>query len=395
MRSGSCVYSVVTKSLFSELEPETRAPLKSNTGVLPHGEIEALIEARRLSASGGDILPDQIQPASLDIRLGARCFRVRCSFLPGRSKSVATRLDDLTMHELDLTQPTVLERGCVYVIEAMEQVRLPKDTSARANPKSTTGRLDVFTRLITDGADRFDRIEPGYQGKLYVEVSPRTFSVRLQQGVRLNQVRFTRGQPIPWDKHVRELHAQEPLVFDHDGAALDPDIDGGLWVKIDLAGRRPGDVVGYRARHHAPLIDLSKVAHYPWQEFWEPICSDSAGELVLAPDEFYILASSERVRVPLSYAAELAPIATDVGEFRIHYAGFFDPGFGYGTAGEVKGTPAVLEVRTHDVPFLLEHGQTVGKFRYERLSAPVTRPYGAGLGSSYHAQGLALAKQFR
>jgi dCTP deaminase len=253
----------------------------------------------------------------------------------------------------------------------------------------------VFTRLITDYADRFDRIEPGYQGKLYVEVSPRTFSVRLQQGARLNQIRFTRGQPIPWDKHVRELHEQESLVFDHNGSALDPDIDGGLWVKIDLAGTGANSVVGYRARHNAPLIDLAKVGHYPWQDFWEPILAGEARELVLAPDEFYILASSERVRVPLSYAAELSPIAPDVGEFRIHYAGFFDPGFGYGSAGEVKGTPAVLEVRTHDVPFLLEHGQTVGKFIFERLSTPASRPYGAALGSSYHSQGLALAKHFR
>jgi dCTP deaminase len=379
--------------LFPDLEPGASSA-RSGTGVLPHGEIEAFIAARRLAATE-DILPDQIQPASLDIRLGARCFRVRSSFLPGKTKSVATRLNDLTMHELDLSQPAVLERGCVYVVEAMEAVRMPRDISARANPKSTTGRLDVFTRLITDNTDRFDRIEPGYQGKLYVEVSPRTFSVRLQQGARLNQIRFTRGQPMQWDKHVHDLHAVDALIFDHAGNALEPDIDDGLWVNIDLAGSGEGSVVGYRARRHAPLVDLSLMHHYPWQDFWEPIPVERNRDLVLAPDEFYILASSERVRVPLGYAAELAPIETDVGEFRIHYAGFFDPGFGYGASGEVKGTPAVLEVRTHEVPFLLEHGQKVGKFRYERLSSSVTRPYGAGVGSSYHAQGLALAKQFR
>jgi dCTP deaminase len=382
-------------SLFPNVDADPAPGTRTvNTGVLPHAEIEALIQAGRLRGQPA-ILPDQIQPASLDLRLGRRCYRVQSSFLPGKRNKVEARLSDLTMHELDLSQPAVLERGCVYVIEAIEDVSLTKDISARANPKSTSGRLDVFTRLITDYAERFDKLDAGYRGKLYIEVAPTTFSIRVQEGTRLNQLRFTRGQPMPWDKSVRDLNAREPLVYDDSGSEIEPEIDDGLWVRINLAPRDGDPIVGYRALHHTPLIDLSKIRHYAWRDFWEPIPANANRTLTLIPNEFYILASAERVRVPLSHAAELAPIAPDVGEFRIHYAGFFDPGFGYGATGEVKGTPAVLEVRTHDVPFLLEHGQTVGRFQYERLSGPATSAYGSGLGSNYHGQVLALAKQFR
>jgi dCTP deaminase len=297
------------------------------------------------------------------------------------------------MYELDLSQPTVLERGCFYVVEALEVLRLTSEMSARANPKSTTGRLDIFTRLITDNAESFDSVAAGYKGPLYVEVSPRTFSVRLQESARLNQLRFTRGNPRQWvGEPLRELHDQRPLVYDRAGQPLAPDIDDGLWIHIDLATSSDG-VVGYRARRDTTLIDLAGIRQHPWQDFWEPLAA-AKGRLILTPDEFYILVSSEFVSVPLTHAAELESIATDVGEFRIHYAGFFDPGFGYGAEGEVRGTPAVLEVRSHEVPFLLEHGQTVGRFRYEKLSAIATKPYGT-TGSSYHAQRLALAKHFR
>ncbi len=304
-----------TYSLFSEAESDPGSTGRLSTGVLPHNEIQGLIEARRLGADPG-IRDDQIQPASLDIRLGRRCYRVQSSFLPGKSKTVVHRLSDLTMHELDLSEPTVLERGCLYVVEALEQLRLSEDLSARANPKSTTGRLDIFTRLITDGADRFDRVEAGYRGKLYVEVSPRTFSVRVQEGARLNQLRFTRGQPMQWDKHVRQLHEREPLLYDDAGNALPPDIDDGLWLRVDLAGRGDDGIVGYRARRHAPLIDLANVGFYPWQEFWEPIAVNDRRNLTLTPDDFYILASAERVRVPLS-RGELASIA---GRRRVPYS---------------------------------------------------------------------------
>lgn len=387
--------SYATDRYLPGFEPELSAGGTTTTGVLPHQEIEALIAARRLRAEE-PILADQIQPASLDIRLGRKCYRVRSSFLPGKSQQIATKLADLTMHELDLSEPTVLERGCVYLVEAMEELHLHADVSARANPKSTTGRLDIFTRLITDHTDRFDRVERGYRGKLYVEVSPRTFSVRLRAGVRLNQIRFTRGQPLPADTHVHALHDEHTLLYDAAGQPLAPEVlEGGLWLRIDLAAGGDGDIVGYRAKRDAPVVDVTQLRHYHREEFWDPILAGRSRSMVLSPDEFYILVTAERVRVPLSYAAELVPIEPDVGEFRIHYAGFFDPGFGYGQRGEVKGTPGVLEVRSHEVPFLLEHEQKVGRLVYERLSRPVERAYGGGAGSSYHAQGLALAKQFR
>jgi dCTP deaminase len=386
--------SYATDRYLPGLEPEPVSVLSSTTGVLPHQEIEALVAARRIRADV-PIVADQIQPASLDIRLGRKCYRIRSSFLPGRAQHVSTKLADLTMHELDLGEPTVLERDCVYLVEAMEELSLHADVSARANPKSTTGRLDIFTRLITDCADRFDRVEKGYRGKLFVEISPRTFSVRVQAGARLNQVRFLRGQPAPADTHVRSLHEQHTLLYGAGGVPVDPEVfDGGLWIRIDLAGGGDGDVIGYRARRNAPVVDLSQLRGHPRDDFWEPLRATRSRSIVLTPDEFYILVSAERVRVPLSFAAELVPIEPDVGEFRIHYAGFFDPGFGYGNAGEVKGTPGVLEVRSHEVPFLLEHEQKVGRLVYERLSQPVERAYGGGVGSSYHAQRLALAKQF-
>ncbi|HKS06266.1 MAG TPA: 2'-deoxycytidine 5'-triphosphate deaminase [Gemmatimonadaceae bacterium] len=387
--------SYATDRYLPGFEPETASGSTTSTGVLPHQEIEALIAARRIRADE-PITPDQVQPASFDVRLGAKCYRIRTSFLPGKTQRVATKLADLTMHELDLSEPTVLERGCVYLVEAMEEVHLSADVSARANPKSTTGRLDIFTRLITDHSDRFDRVERGYRGKLYVEVSPRTFSVRLQAGIRLNQIRFTRGQPLPADTHVHALHSEHTLLYDAKSRPLAPEVlEGGLWLRIDLAGDADGDIVGYRARRDAPVVDVTKIRHHPREEYWEPILAGKSRSLVLSPDEFYILVTAERVRVPLSYAAELVPIEPDVGEFRIHYAGFFDPGFGYGLRGEVKGTPGVLEVRSHEVPFLLEHEQKVGRLVYERLSRGVERSYGGDVGSSYHAQRLALAKQFR
>lgn len=387
--------SFATDRFLPGFEPEFAGAGTTTTGVLPHQEIETLIAARRLRAED-PIAADQIQPASLDIRLGRKCYRIRSSFLPGKTQRVATKLADLTMHELDLSEPTVLERDCVYLVEAMEEVNLHADVSARANPKSTTGRLDIFTRLIADFADRFDRIEKGYRGKLYVEISPRTFSVRVQAGVRLNQVRFTRGQPEPADTHVHALHEQHTLAYDAAGNALSPEVfGGGFWISINLAGTGEGDVLGYRAKRNAPVVDVTRLRHYAPEDFWDPLLASRARSVVLIPGEFYILVSAEHVRVPLSVAAELVPIEPDVGEFRIHYAGFFDPGFGYGQRGEVKGTPGVLEVRSHEVPFLLEHEQKVGRLVFERLSRSVERAYGGGVGSSYHAQRLALAKQFR
>ncbi len=363
------------------------------TGILPDRDIAKLIEGGRISAEGG-VDPSQVQPASLDLRLGATAWRVRASFLPGKSSTVQAKIDRLKMHQIDLTKPTVLEKGCVYIAELMEELKLPADIAGAANPKSSTGRLDIFTRLITDAGVEFEGVAPGYKGKLYVEIMPHTFSVLAQQGTRLNQIRFMRGNPPPSDAKLTELDQTLKLVYSDTDGPQPAMIKNGLWVSVDLEGDSSNGIIGYRAKHHAPLIDLSKINHYDPLDFWEPIQRNADRSLVLNPDDFYILVSRERVRIPNNFAASMVPYDPSVGEFRIHYAGFFDPGFGYGT-NNLKGARAVLEVRSHDVPFMIEHGQDVGRLIYERLLGEPETLYGVNIGSNYQSQGLKLSKQFK
>lgn len=378
-------------SLFPELEKDLVA--FHHKGVLPDQKIKELIQMGRLEATEA-ISDDQIQPASCDLRLGNVAYRVRASFLPGRHASVADKIESLKMHTIDLSKPAVLERGCVYIIPLMESLRLPAEISGRANPKSTTGRLDIFTRLLTDHGTEFERISAGYKGKLYVEVVPRTFSVLVRSGTKLNQLRFIRGIDLPpSDSKLDKLDKAESLVYLSDDQPQDAIIAEGLRISIDLSGSAGGEIIGYRAKQHAPLIDLTLINHYDPLDFWEPITRPKSKSLVLNPDDFYILLSKEKLRIPPDYAAELVAYDPSVGEFRIHYAGFFDPGFGYGN-NNIKGTHAVLEVRSHEVPFLLEDGQIIGRLIYEQLLGRPEKIYGTKIGSSYQSQGLSLSKQF-
>ncbi len=378
--------------LFPELEKDRKAA-GVTTGILPYQDIAKLIAGGRISAAGG-VDESQIQPASLDLRLGATAWRVRASFLPGKTSTVQAKIDRMKMHQIDLTRPVVLEKGCVYIAELMEELKLPADISGRANPKSSTGRLDIFTRLITDAGAEFEGVAAGYKGKLYVEIMPHTFSVLAQQGTRLNQIRFVRGKPPPSDTKLDELDQTLRLVYSDTEGPLPAMIKNGLWISVDLEGDTSHGVIGYRAKRHAPLIDLSQINHYDPLEFWEPIARTPDRSLVLNPDDFYILVSRERIRIPSDFAASMVPYDPSVGEFRIHYAGFFDPGFGYG-ANDVNGARAVLEVRSHDVPFLIEHGQDVGRLLYERLLGEPEKIYGVHIGSNYQSQGLKLGKQFK
>jgi dCTP deaminase len=388
-------FSLLTELYQGVLFPELagRALDLHTTGLLPSQHIEQLIAAGRIIASES-IEPGQLQPASLDLRLGNIAYRVRASFLPGERSSVMAKVRDLTMRELDLTQPCVLEKDAVYIVPLMEQLRLPNDISGKANPKSTTGRLDIFTRLITDYCSEFERIKAGYRGNLYVEIVPRSFSVMVRQGTKLNQLRLMKGNPISADSALDALHSEETLVFDKDEMPADATIEQGLWIGIDLVGSDESDIVGYRAKPQTPILDLERLSYYDPADYWEPIHRPRSRSLILNPNDFYILASTEKIRIPSSHAAAMVPYDPSVGEFRIHYAGFFDPGFGYGT-NDIKGTRAVLEVRSHEVPFLLEHGQIVGRLIYERLLAVPSKVYGKDLGSSYQSQGIALSKQFK
>ncbi|WP_113912686.1 2'-deoxycytidine 5'-triphosphate deaminase [Roseovarius dicentrarchi] len=355
------------------------------TGVLSSQQIQGLIDSGAIAADDA-VLPAQIQPASLDLRLGHVAYRVRASFLAGAGRSVADRLSEFEMHRIDLTAGAVLEKGCVYVVPLMESLALPPGIHATANAKSSTGRLDLLTRAVTDGGAEFDRIPAGYTGPLYAEICPRSFSVLVRPGMRLNQIRFGTGDAVLTDADLAALHASDRLVD------CDPVISDGLGFSVDL---RPatGTLVGYRAKPHTGVIDLDNINHYQPQDFWEEVHS-SAGQIILDPGAFYILVSREAVHIPPQYAAEMAPYLAMVGEFRVHYAGFFDPGFGHDAAGGT-GSRGVLEVRCHEAPFVLEHGQTVGRLIYERMDKVPDTLYGAGLSSNYQGQGLKLSKHFK
>jgi len=354
-------------------------------GVLPAQAIKAMIAGGAIAADIG-VLPEQVQPASLDLRLGTVAYRVRASFLTGAGRTVADRLDEFTMHRVDLSGGAVLEKGCVYLVPLMESLALPAGLTAVANAKSSTGRLDLLTRAITDGGTEFDRIPPGYHGPLYAEICPRSFAVLVRPGMRLNQLRLRQGQAVLDDAALTRLHAASPLVN------LPPVIAGGLGFSVDLAPAS-GTLVGYRAKPHAGVIDLDRIGHYPAAEFWEEVHT-TQGRIILDPGAFYILVSREAVTIPPTHAAEMAPYLAMAGEFRVHYAGFFDPGFGWAAAGGA-GSRGVLEVRCHEAPFVLEHGQVVGRLVYERMSATPTTLYGSGIASNYQGQGLKLSKHFK
>ena len=353
-------------------------------GVLADFQILDLVDRRMIHADD-PIADGQVQPASLDLRLGRYAYRVRASFLAGSNRPVRDRLNQYEMHRIDLTDGAVMEKGCVYVVELLECLQLDGTVCAAANAKSSTGRLDILTRLIVDGGTEFDRVDGGYRGPLYAEVCPRSFSIKVRTGSRLNQIRFRCGDTALSDTSLREAHDEYGLV------AGEASIDGGLGFSVDLNRREA--LVGYKARPHAGIIDIDNLDAYEIAEFWEPVFADSS-RIILDPGTFYILVSRESVSIPPQFAAEMMPYIAMAGEFRVHYAGFFDPGFGFSeTAG--AGSRAVLEVRCHEVPFLLEHGQIVGRLIFEQMAARPESPYGSGSGSNYQGQGLKLSKHFK
>lgn len=377
-------------TLFPATPGRSPSRRQGSAGILPSQVIKELIRSREIQAAT-EIADRQIQPASIDLRLGTTAYRIRASFLPGEGATVEEKIDRFGMHEIDLTNGAVLEKGCVYIVRLIEALKLSSRISGVANPKSSTGRLDVFTRLITNNAAEFDRVKSGYEGPLYAEISPRAFSILVRKGSRLNQMRFRRGNPSYSDASLRRLHEQVRLVHSETGGE---NISGGIAVSVDLAGKDTDGLIGYKARKHADVIDIDKVNHYDPIEFWEPVQARGGRGIILDPDDFHLLGSKEPVTVPPDHAAEMVAYDTLVGEFRVHYAGFFDPGFGFSADG-ATGTRAVLEVRSHEVPFYVEDGQVVGRLIYERLTDRPDKLYGPGIGSSYQTQVLALSKQFK
>ncbi|HLI22019.1 MAG TPA: 2'-deoxycytidine 5'-triphosphate deaminase [Stellaceae bacterium] len=375
-------------SSATQLFPED-ARNAARTGILPFQAINAMLREHEIW-SKTEILADQVQPASIDLRLGPIAYRVRASFLPGPDYTVLDKMQQLDAYPVDIGHGAVLEKGCVYVVPLLEALNLKSGVTAFANPKSSTGRLDILTRLIGDYSHSFDRLDKGYQGPLYVEIAPRTFSVVVRTGTRLNQLRFRRGSPVIAASELQRLHDEGQLILSNatDQNFIERKM---LRLSVDLHGGGKGRLIGYRAKKHTDRIDVEKIAAYDPLDFWEPIHYHRDPPLILDPDAFYILVTKEAVRIPPDFAAEMVAYDTSVGEFRVHYAGFFDPGFGWGDAV----SRAVLEVRSHEVPFTLEDGQTVGWLQYERMAGRPDRLYGAGIKSNYQGQSLQLAKQFK
>lgn len=386
-------------TLFPHLAEETTEPSRIR-GMLPSQEIRELIANRHIYGFPG-ITEQQIQPASLDLRLGDVGYRVQASFVPQNS-TVERGIADagLAMSRVDLTRTTVLEKGCVYIFPLLEELDLPEEVSAQANPKSSTGRLDIFTRLITDYGEAFETVRPGYKGKLYAEIASRTFTVVVRAGMTLNQLRFLRGKPKPSDRATLAL---ERSARENEGALIYGDegipgraqiINKSVTLSVNLRGHDSSEIVAYRAKKNAPIIDLANLNYYVPEDFWDACYDPGKRGLILEAGDFYILASKEKVSVPPDWAAEMVSMDQQFGEFRIHYAGFFDPGFGFGS-GDVKGTRAVLEVRAHEVPFLIKDGQKMGRLMYIPLRSIPDKIYGANIGSNYQRQGLALSKHFK
>jgi dCTP deaminase len=364
-------------------------------GVLPSQYLARAVDEGVISAGPFTVPKENIQPASLDLRLGEVAYRIRCSFLPGRH-SVEQRVKDYVIDELDLhREGAVLETNRPYLIPLKERLALPAGVRGKANPKSSTGRLDVFTRVITDGSYRFDEIREGYTGNLYLEVVPLSFAIRVREDLSLNQLRLSVGRPELDDDALRAFHAEHPLLFTGGGPVADADlaIHDGLFLSLDLTGD-PSGRVGYRARDNAPLLDMTRAGGLDPDAYWERIRAEEGDRVVLTPQRFYLLMSDEAVTIPPQLAAEMTAYDPTSGELRTHYAGFFDPGFGYDPNGGFRGSRAALEVRAHDVPFMIEHGQRVCKLTFERMLEEPATLYGRAIGSSYQGQEETLGKHF-
>ena len=359
-----------------------------NIALFPDRDIKLLCIQGQIKSETACLL-EHIQPASLDLCLGNVAYRVRASFLAGASMSVSEKIDLYQLYSLDLTEGAIFETGCIYIVPLLESLALATNIGAMANPKSSTGRLDVFTRLITDYGVAFDKVAPGYNGPLYLEISPRTFPIKVRRESRLAQLRFYKKET-----QGEILKSQENGFFNRKSQLLKAQEAKTIMLSVDLKGKEKGAIIGYRAKSYAGIIDVDKVGMLYYKDFWEPLYNQDRTELILEPDAFYILASKEKIVIPYSVAGEMIPFDASIGEFRVHYAGFFDPGFGYENSQEEGGAVAVLEIRSHEVPFVLQDGQCIGKLIYSKLKQSVEKPYGASRGSSYQGQGLKLSKHF-
>jgi dCTP deaminase len=386
---------LTAKSLLSK---NIEALLRGKSGYLANQFMERAHHQGIIHAKTS-LLPSQFQPVSLDLRLGDKGYRIQSSFLP-ENDSVEAKLKDLKLYDVDLRDGGILEKGAIYLIPLKEELDLPDCIHGRTNPKSSTGRLDMFTRVIVDRGHRFDEIMPGYSGKMYLEIIPRSFPVRVQEGLSLNQLRLFQGEANHNDTALKAIYRKKPILFHADGRPIPVEqakIEGGLFIGVDLIGTRPDGIIAYKAKTNSSVVDLTKTRFYQPLDFWEPVPRQKKNRLILEPESFYIMVSKEKICIWPDLLAEMVAYEPNSGELRTHYAGFFDPGFGWhgGKTARNQGTRAVMEVRPHDVPFMVEDGQTFCRLKFEKVIATPTRVYGRQIESHYHAQGLALSKYFK
>jgi dCTP deaminase len=363
--------------------------------VLPSQQLREAVTSGWVSAGDWRIPMESIQPASLDLRLGDFAWALRCSFLPDSNSTVEEKIEDLAFQKIDLRDGATLERDRPYLVPLIEELHLPLNIRAKTNPKSSTGRLDVFTRVITDRNHRFDEITAGYHGKLYLEVVPRSFAIHVQTGLSLNQVRLISGEARLSDEQLETVHEEFPLLYldSHPLRASELSLADGLFLSLDISGP-PENIVGYRAKKNSLPVDLGRTGALKWQDYWDPVHPEKGDRIVLEPEVFYLLLSAEGVSIPPPYAAEMLAYDPTAGELRTHYAGFFDPGFGYSQRKKRHGSRAALEVRARDVPFMVEHRQPLCKLAFERMAADPDVLYGQDLGSNYQGQQTMLGKHF-
>jgi len=389
-----------TLSAKSHLSRELVRSLRGKSGYLTNRSIELACHEGIIN-SRVSLLASQFQPVSLDLRLGTHAYRIQSSFLP-ENDTVEIKLNEVKLYEIDLRDGGILEKGAIYLIPLLEELDFPKNFQGRTNPKSSTGRLDMFTRVIVDHGHRFDEIPSGYKGKMYLEIIPRSFPVRVKEGLRLNQLRIFQGNPHLSDIQLKNFYKKTPILFDDEGKPVEVNevkIDNGLFISLDLAGSGKDRVVAYKAKTNSCVIDMSLNRHYHPMDFWEPITLTQIRNkrLILEPESFYIMMSKEKICIWPHLLAEMVAYEPNSGELRTHYAGFFDPGFGWHGGKSIKnqGTRAVMEVRPHDVPFMVEHGQTFCRLKFESVIEKPTKVYGKKIKSNYHSQGLALSKYFK
>jgi dCTP deaminase len=382
-------------SIASAAGERVAASTGSASGVLPSQRLREAVASEWIRADPWSIPRSSVQPASVDLRLGEYAWALRCSFLPDRSSTVEQKIEDLAFERIDLRDGATLERDRPYLVPLIEQLALPAGIRAKANPKSSTGRLDVFTRVLTDRSHRFDEIADGYSGRLYMEVVPRTFAIRVKTGLAMNQVRLMEGDAQLQDEELRSAHGEQPLLYVDSQAvpASELSLADGLFLSLDVCGASD-TVVGYRAKKNSLPIDLFQIGTLRWRDYWEPVYPESGSRIVLEPEAFYLLLSAEGVSIPPSFAAEMLAYDPTAGELRTHYAGFFDPGFGYSSEPKWRGSRAALEVRARDVSFMVEHRQPVCKLAFERMAEEPDVLYGRDIGSSYQGQLTMLSKHF-